>query len=286
MNVVAPIAADVGGLPALIDRAAQALAGARTSAEVLEAREMAGFAYDAAKRAGRLAKSRQAHDDLVSTAYRLQADALEIESQAKRRLADEYDAAQEVGDAAKRGRPKNADWEKRLEDPTFFKAGDGRLAAEKIAADIVPPAQQSELRLTKDLVHEARLVRDAEQADPGIVRRTLDAKLERKEEPTRAAVREAVLAAAERGLKHGGRAPAPSRRNPLYEPPTAAMSAWNHVSGACRSLAEWATKENVRLAIAGRNETEVQHGIRERDDEAVRAAFTCLGSILEIIDAE
>lgn len=38
-------------LPALVDRAVQALAGARSAAEVLEARELASLAYDAAKRA-------------------------------------------------------------------------------------------------------------------------------------------------------------------------------------------------------------------------------------------
>src|SRR4051812_46029902 len=92
-------------LPALIDRAAKALANARGAAEVLEARDMASFAYDAAKKAARLGKAKQAHDDLISAAYRAQADALEIEAGAKRRLADEYDAAQERNEIAKAGNP-------------------------------------------------------------------------------------------------------------------------------------------------------------------------------------
>lgn len=44
----------------------------------------------------------QVHDEVISTGYRAQADALEIESMAKRRLADEYDAAQERGAGAGR----------------------------------------------------------------------------------------------------------------------------------------------------------------------------------------
>ena len=42
---------------------------------------------------------------LIAAAHRAQADALEIEAQAKRRLADEYDAAQERG-AVALGSPK------------------------------------------------------------------------------------------------------------------------------------------------------------------------------------
>jgi hypothetical protein len=40
--------------------------------------------YDAAKKAARLGKAKQAHDELIAAAYRAQADALEIEAQAKR----------------------------------------------------------------------------------------------------------------------------------------------------------------------------------------------------------
>ena len=43
MNALAPID-EIASLPALIDRAASALSNARSSAEVLEAKEMASFA--------------------------------------------------------------------------------------------------------------------------------------------------------------------------------------------------------------------------------------------------
>lgn len=62
-------------LPVLIDRASSALNGARTSAEVLEARDLARVAYDAARSASRIAKAKEAHDEVIGAVYRAQADA-------------------------------------------------------------------------------------------------------------------------------------------------------------------------------------------------------------------
>lgn len=173
MTVPIPITPSDGNLPGLIDRAATMLAGAKTAAEVLEAREAAGLAYDVAKRAARLKNAKAAHDDLVAAAHRAQADALEIEAAAKRRLADEYDAAQVRGEVAGHGRSK-------VEPANVTTAAD--------------------LGLRRDQIHEARRLRDAEAADPGIVRRTLDQKLERGEEPTRSAVRRAAEDRLQRSL--------------------------------------------------------------------------------------
>jgi hypothetical protein len=175
MTALAPVIPGDPGLPGLIDRAAAMLAGAKTAAEVLEAREAAGLAYDTAKRAVRLSRAKAAHDDLVAAAHRAQADALEIEAAAKRRLADEYDAAQARGEVAI-GRPKS------LED----------------GKSLQPTA--SDLGLRHDQIHDARLIRDAEAAEPGIVRRTLDERLERGEEPTRSAVRRAAEDRLQRSL--------------------------------------------------------------------------------------
>lgn len=246
-------AAPAGGLPSLIDRAAAILVQARSSAEVLEARDVAREAYDAAKKAARLSKAKGAHDTLIAAAHRAQADALEIEAQAKRRLADEYDAAQERGEVAGQGKPSKAEGYQ---------------------------ATTAEIGLTHKEIHDARTIRDAEAADPGIVRRALDDKLERGEEPTRAAVREAVVDAAMRGLR-GQRAP--SRKNPLYVPPTPAGTAWTHVYGTARAFVEWATPTNLKLAIAG---------LTERDDNqasnirAVRDCANILSAIVEQIDAQ
>lgn len=73
MTTLMPVSAPLQELPSLIHRAATMLAGARTAAEVLEAREIAGVAYDAAKRAARLSRAKAAHDDLVAAAHRAQA---------------------------------------------------------------------------------------------------------------------------------------------------------------------------------------------------------------------
>lgn len=155
-------------LPAMIQRAAQQLASAGSAAEVLDARDMASVAYDAAKKAARLARAKGAHDELIAKAHRAQADALEIEAAAKRRLADEYDAAQDRGEVrvANTGRSTSA-----LEAPS--------------AADI---------GLTHKDIHESRQIRDAEEAQPGIVRKTIDEQLEAGREPTKAAVRKAIAA--------------------------------------------------------------------------------------------
>lgn len=167
MNIVA---VQVATLPSLVDRAATALANARTSAEVLEARDMATVAYDAAKSAARLARAKNAHDELLSAIYHAQADSLEIEARAKRRLADEYDAAQERGEILKHG------------ERTVF-------SPEKVkGTEVIPPKE----------VHDARVIRDAEDADPGIVKRTVREAAAACTEPTKALVRRAVKAVAKR----------------------------------------------------------------------------------------
>lgn len=151
-------------LPALVQQAAQQLASATTAAEVLDARDNARVAYDAAKSAARFAKAKGAHDELIAKAHRAQADALEIEAAAKRRLADEYDAAQERGEVRTVGNVPEQN-----NTPTTADVG-----------------------LSRKDIHEARQIRDAEEAQPGIVRQTLDEALEAGKEPTRASVRRAV----------------------------------------------------------------------------------------------
>lgn len=171
MNIVA--ANQFNTLPSLIDRAASALQAARSSAEVLEARDMASLAYDAAKRAARIQKAKGAHDELIAAAHRAQADALEIEAGAKRRLADEYDAAQERGEVARVGNPS-------------------------IIPDGNNSARVGDIGLSSKDVHEGRIIRDAESESPGIVRQALDAMLKSGEEPTKAKVRRAVVAKSKR----------------------------------------------------------------------------------------
>lgn len=149
-------------LPVLLHRAASALDAATTSAEVLEARDMASVAYDVAKSAGRIARAKQAHDEVLSAVYRAQADALKIEARAKMRLADEYDAAQERGE--------------------LRQANTGRSASALEA----PGAE--DIGLTHKQIYEARQLRDVEAEEPGVVSSVIDAMVDRGEEPTKAAL--------------------------------------------------------------------------------------------------
>lgn len=157
----------VGGetIPSLLKKAAEQLASATTSGEVLEARDMARVAYDAAKSAGRMARAKKAHDEVLSAVYRAQGHALTVEARAKMLLADEYDAAQERGEVAGHGGGRN------------FKVAEGNV--ETTAAD---------LGLRRDEIHEARQLRDADRESPGIVEESVEAILQRGEEPTKAAV--------------------------------------------------------------------------------------------------
>lgn len=258
MTVLAPVSAPSRDLPSLIDRATRMLLGAKTAAEVLEAREVAGLAYDVAKRAARLQRAKGAHDDLVAAAHRAQAHALEIEARAKRRLADEYDAAQERGEVV--GAHDGA--RKRVEDSNAI-------------------ATTADLGLRRDEIHEARIIRDAEAADPGVVRRALDDRLERGEEPTRAALRKMVVDAAMRGLRPPR---SPNRRNPLYVAPTPEQVAWRHVTGIFRAFAEWASEGNLALARKGMREAR-DTPFHDLDSKAIAQGSAAFTTIKEWFDA-
>ena len=247
----------IGGahdLRALVDRAASILANARSSAEILDAREMAGLAYDVAKRTARIQRAKDAHDVLIGAAHRAQANALEIEAQAKHRLADEYDAAQERGEVQRRG---------------------GQVPRDVADANI-PSA--SDLGLRRDEIHDARLIRDAETNDPGIVRRTLDDRLARGEEPTRAALRKMVVDAAMRGLRPQRSA---SRRNPLYEP-NPAFDAVAAIDSCCERIAEHVDAHGVEFILSGY----VDRPMLERSIAKMHRGRDVLTTLMEAANAQ
>lgn len=154
-------------LPELIDKATAALDAARTSAEVLEARDMARVAYDTAKSMARIARAKQAHDTLMVEVHRSQAHALAIRARAEMRLAEEYDQAQEDNVVRKAGNPI-------VVDPNNCKVG------------------PSDLGLRRDEIHQARKLRDVERQEPGFVQRTINEMVDRGEEPTNAALRQKI----------------------------------------------------------------------------------------------
>lgn len=171
MNDLSAVRQTSDTLPSLIDRAATTLASARDSGEVLEARDMARVAYDAAKSAGRMARAKKAHDEVIGAVYRAQADALLIEARAKMRLADEYDAAQERGEVHRHG---------------------GQIPRDVADANIPSLA---DLGLRRDEIHEARQLRNMERDNPGVIENTLNELVERGQEPTKAALKHVHVSA-------------------------------------------------------------------------------------------
>ena len=153
----------------LVNRARQTLAQAKSAAEVLDARDDAALAYDAAKRAARVVAAKGAADGAIAAAHRLQADALDIETAAKRRLADEVDAAQERGEVA-----------------------NGRDGPGAGVLDGNAKATAADIGLSRKEIHEDRKLRDAEAKCPGLTETVLNALVDAGKEPARAALGRAI----------------------------------------------------------------------------------------------
>lgn len=185
MSEVPAILHDASGLVATVERAKALL----DEGDVIAAKVLAARAYDDAKSAVALAERFKAGNALVEKARRLQGDALLIETRAKIRLADEWDAAKDAG-LVGAGRPKN------VPDGNGFTAADAGLDRKEI--------------------HEARKLRDAEAKEPGIVERAIAARLSSGLNPSRANLRVAVGTAS---------ATAEERGRNFYETPIEATHA-------------------------------------------------------------
>lgn len=198
-------------LPSLVSRAADQLAEAKTSAEVLEAKTTAGVAYDAAKSAGRIARMKEAHDDLIQKIYRSQAQCVIIEGEAQARLADEYDLAQEKGEVQKAGQPKKSN----------VAGHDNTL-------------KTADLGLTRDQIYQARKVRDVLRENPTAIEDKVNALVEQGLEPTKAAIREQL----QQALKN----PSAFSGNQKPEKKHVVSEGYNDLAsfiGICRELADW-----------------------------------------------
>jgi hypothetical protein len=185
LSEVPSILHDASGLVATVERAKALL----DEGDVIAAKVLAARAYDDAKSAVALAERFRAGNALVDKARRLQGDALLIETRAKIRLADEWDAAKDAG-LVGAGRPKNVS------------DGNGFTAAEA--------------GLDRKEIHEARKLRDAEAKEPGIVERAIAARLLSGLNPSRANLRAAVGTAS---------ATAEERGRNFYETPIEATHA-------------------------------------------------------------
>ena len=124
---------------------------------------------------------------------------------AKRRLADEYDAAQERGEVAT-GR-------------------DGPGAAFQTGT---PRPRAADLGLSRKDIHEARQIRDAEQAEPGIVAPDVGRqdRVAKGTEPTRSVLRKVVSASAGNGSANSrkGNTKKKAKRGRRHEVPAPAAS--------------------------------------------------------------
>ena len=235
-------------LPALVDRAAKTLADAVSHAEILDAKRQAGDAYDSAKRLGRMARIKDAHTEVIDRIRRSQADALIIEAEADKRLADEYDAAQDRGEI-------RGSRERTTSKPEAVGAAD--------------------IGLSHKDIHAARQVRDAEKAQPGIVNRTVTELVRNGHEPTRAALRQAVVEAAARGGK-----PLPaSHKNPEYvdDPAYKAMA---RLTGACRTIIDLRAETPVETIFTGF----LDDDMRARNTRIVERCRDLLNELLEYTD--
>lgn len=163
-RALAPVEVEkYSSLPYLIEDAKRVLDQAKSSAEILEATDKASIAYTTAKEMGRIGKARKAHDEVLDAARRLQGDALKLETRAKIRLAEEYDAAQERGEVMGRAR--------------------------SCVGDDNAPATATDLGIRRDQIHEARRFRDFERENPNGIEAIVDELVEWGQEPTKSAIK-------------------------------------------------------------------------------------------------
>lgn len=110
------------------------------------------------------------------------------------RLAEEYDAAQDRGEVRQNGERGKAV----SDGNSFF---DGKSSA-------------SDIGIARKDIHEARQFRDAENAEPGLIKRALDSMVERGDEPTRAAAASSHTKGGRCWLCIGGGNPPPPHHHP------------------------------------------------------------------------
>jgi hypothetical protein len=73
-----------------------------------------------------------------------------------------------------------------------------------------------------------------------------------KESTPETQLRQVAAEVAERALRRGGSSS--PRKSPHCEPPSKAGAAWTHLCGVARAFVDWATPENIALAITGLKE--------------------------------
>ena len=156
----------VEAIPAILARASSTLDAAKSSAEILEARDTAAFACDAAKSAARINRAKGAHDDLVP-------------------------APTASGRGATDRRPRQVSPCRGIRRGAGTGRGGVEGSREMFRMGTLPTVE--DIGLTRKDIFEARQVRDAEARSPGIVNKAIGALVEAGKEPTRTAVRRAII---------------------------------------------------------------------------------------------
>lgn len=202
-----------------------------------------------------MAQAQAAHDEVVAKFHRAQGDALEGKAMASKLYYEETQAAIARGELQGRG-------------------GDRRSEDFKVEGyNFENPTQH------KQVAHEGKMIAEAEAVDPGIVRRVLDEKLDAGQEPTKAALREAVIEAARQGIKGETR---PSNRNPNYvDDPAYKMML--QVLGPCRALMEKVDAGDVNVATILNAFLDADH--RQRALRDINRARDFLTTVLETANA-
>ncbi len=160
--VEAPKPAKVPEIVTMLETAARLF----DEGDIQRARVIADGAYDLSQAEARFAQKYAATRELVPKFRQLQGDALLMETRCKIQLAKAYDAAQEAGQAAKKGRPKN------------------------VATDDI--FKQAEAGLTRQEIYDARKLAAAEEKMPGIAERAIAARVAAGLAPTRANLKNAI----------------------------------------------------------------------------------------------
>lgn len=177
----------VSGMPAIVSML-QTAAALFDEGDFQRALVIADGAYDLSQAQARFSAKYAATRELVPKFRQLQGDALLMETRCKIELAKAYDAAQQAGTAAGKGRPKN------------------------VATDDI--FTQADVGLSRQEIHDARKLAAAEEKSPGIAERAIAARIAQGLAPTRANMKHAI------GTRSATKE---ERGNQLYETPPEAM---------------------------------------------------------------
>lgn len=181
-NALAPVSPDAVRLVDSVGQARELFA----AGDLVAARDLAQFAYSSAPAFAKMAEKLRLKEALEAC-QRIQADALEVVSYSEIHIATDWERLSAEG-KTHRGRPKSV---------------------------VVEDAFTAlEVGLTRDQIHKAKKLRDAENAEPGFIRRTIEELVRNGVAPTKAGLRAAI------GTKSASKA---EKGVQLYETPIEAM---------------------------------------------------------------